>query len=212
MQRRGFLGGASTVAVAATAGCLGVLTGDEALRREATLAEVPSSVHEDAGYDLEGTDSQTISRTFDTPVGERDVEAVNQMAEYSRSVQLGTESVRAAVFATLSTPAFQFGDRTFNPVGKMSNREIAGMAQEQYSALSVGSEVDRQSVETLDGTMDVSKFEGSGTVAGVDVDTFVHVGKLKHQSDFVLALAVYPRQLSGEGETVLGMVGALSHG
>lgn len=212
MQRREFVGVAAAGAAAATAGCLGVLTGSEAVEREATQARVAEATVEGSDYELADTYQETVTRTFDTPVGEREAKAINEIAEYHRSVQLGTESVEAAVFAVLATPAFEFGDKTFNPVGDMSNREIAEMVQGQYEGLSVGSKVDERGVSTLGSSLTLSKFEGSGTVEGNDVPAYVHVGKVKDAKDFVVPLAVYPQQFSGEAETVATFVENLTHG
>jgi hypothetical protein len=211
MQRREFVGVAAAGAAAATAGCLGALTGSEAVEREASQAKVASATVNETDYELKDTYQKTVTRTFDTPVGEREAKAINEIAEYHRTVQLGTETIEAAVFAALATPAFEFGDETFNPVDDMSNKEIAKMVQGQYEGLSVGSKVDERDVSTLSGSLTLSKFQGSGTVEGNDVPVYIHVGKIKHQKDFVVPLAVYPQQFAGEADTVVTLVENLTH-
>lgn len=211
MHRRDVLGIAGTAALASTAGCLGVITGSEAVERTANEATVPQSVLEGTDYELAETYEKTITREFDTPVGKREAKAHNQIAEYNRSVQVGTESIRAAVFAVLATPAFDFGDKTFNPVGNMTNKELAKMVQGQYSGLSVGDRVDEVTVSMLGSDVPLTKFEGRGTVEGQQVPVYVHVGKVEHGSDFVVPIAVYPQQFEDEAETAVTFAEGLEH-
>lgn len=211
MNRRTFVGAAAGAGVAATAGCIGVLTGSEAIKREASSATIEQSTLDDTGYELADTSTKTIERTFDTPVGERDAKAVNEIAEYNRSVQLGTEDIRAAVLGVLATPSFDFGGKTFNPIGDMDNDELAKTIQGQYGGLSVDGKVGERTIDTLGKELEFTQFEGSGTVEGIDVPAYIHVGKVKHDSDYVVPLSVYPQELDDEIETVATLVGDLEH-
>jgi hypothetical protein len=211
MERREYIALSAFGAAASTAGCLGVLLGNEPVSKEADQATVGSSALEDSGYEKAAEREETITREFDVPGGTREAEATNKIVEYDRAIEVGTERLRAAVFATLSTPAFEFGGETFNPIDDMRNREIAKMAQGQYSGLSVGDEVDERTVETLEDEVDLSKFEASGTVGGEQVPAFLHVGKVRHGDDFVVPLAIYPRRLSDEESVVVGLIESLEH-
>jgi len=204
---------AASALLAATSGCIGVLTGSEPLERAASPARVPAGTREATGYELVDTRSEELNREVTVAGQTREVRAVNELAEYSRTVDLGPLGEQEfAVFATVATPAFEIGGRVMSPVEEWSNRKIATELQSQYSDLAVGDEVDSATVETLETEMELSTFEGSATIAdGLDVDLFLHVGKVRHDEDFVLPVGVYPQRLSGEGETVRTLVGSLTH-
>lgn len=213
MRRRALLT-AVPAAVAATSGCIGVLTGNEALQREATPASVASSTLSETGYELESSGSDELQREVTVAGQTREVHAVNQIEQYQRSVDLGPLGEHPfGVFATIATPAFEIAGRTMSPVEEWTNRKVADRIQEQYSQLVVGDEVDANTVATLSTEMSTSKFDGTATVAGNEgVDVYLHVGKVEHREDFVLVVGLYPQRLSGEGETVRTLVGNLEHG
>lgn len=212
MRRRTLLGALSTVTVA-SAGCLGVLTGSEPLEREASTARVGDDVLASTDYELADSGSRRIEREVTVGGQTREVHAVNQLAEYNRTVDLGPlGEQKFAVFAVLATPAFEIGGQVMSPVEEWSDRKLARQIQSQYENLEVGEETGERTVSTLDTEMGLSKFEGTATIAGNEgVDIYLHVGKVQHDEDFVLPIAVYPQQLSGEGETVGTLVGGLTH-
>lgn len=212
MRRRSLLA-AATTALAASSGCIGVLTGKEPLERVASPARVPSSTREEAGYDLADTRSEELEREVTVGGETRQVRAVNEIAEYQRTVDLGALGEQEfAVFAVVATPAFEIGGQVMSPVERWSNRKIATTLQSQYSGLELEGEVGSSTVETLGEEIELSKFEGTASIEDqTGVDVFLHVGKVRHEEDFVLPIAVYPQRLSGEEETVLALVRSLDH-
>jgi hypothetical protein len=212
MRRRTLLG-ATSGALLATSGCLGVLTGSEALEEEAAEPRVDEAALEETGYELAETSTDTIEREVSAGEVTREVRAVNQLAEYRRSVDLaalGEEEY--GVFAVVATPAFEIGDRTMSPVERWSNRKLAAEVQKQYSDLEVGAEAGQRSVAALQSKMDVSTFEGTATVAGNEgVEIFLHAGKVRHDEDFVLVVGVHPQRLPDESEHVDTLVRNLTH-
>lgn len=212
MRRRTLLGALSTV-TAANAGCLGVLSGSEPLEREASTARVGDDALASTDYELADSASQRIEREVTVAGQTREVHAVNQLAEYVRSVDLGPlGEQKFAVFAVLATPAFEIGGQVMSPVEEWSDRKLARQIQSQYESLAVGDEVGERTVPTLDTEMGLSAFEGTATIAGNQgVDIYLHVGKVQHDGDFVLAIGVHPQRLSDEGDTVGALVGGLTH-
>lgn len=212
MRRRTLLA-AAPGALAATSGCIDVLTGKEPLERAASPARVPSSTREETGYELADTRSEELNREVTAGGQTREVRAVNEIAEYQRTVDLGPLGEQEfAVFAVVATPAFEIGGQVMSPVEDWSNRKIAGTLQSQYSELEVGDEVDTAIVETLGEEIELSTFAGTATIeGGTTLDVYVHVGKVRHERDFVLPVAVHPQRLSGEAETVHTLVGSLTH-
>jgi hypothetical protein len=57
----------------------------------------------------------------------------------------------------------------------------------------------------------VTKFDGEASIGGSSVDVYVHVTKVKHDGDFVVAIAIYPQALDGEQETVDELLAGLEH-
>lgn len=195
-----------------SAGCLGFITGSEPLEGEASQATVEDDTLATSGYELKDERSQELERTVEFAGQERKVRVVNQITEYHRGVDLGpVGTVDGAVFAILTTPAFEVVGQTINPVGSMSSRDIAERAQDQYSGINVGTFVENETVETLDDEMTLSKFEAEASIEGESVPVYLHVGKVKHGEDFVIVLAIYPRQVDGEEERVFEMVRNLDH-
>ncbi|MDL5361149.1 DUF6517 family protein [Halalkalicoccus sp. NIPERK01] len=205
--RRGFC---SLVALglAGSTGCLDVIGGGPA-RFVAPPAPVADDVLDETGYELADTTETEETRTFEVAGLSREVEVVNRISEYQRSIDVGPlGEVRGAVFATLCTPAVSVLGRTFNPVEDMDNREIAAEVQSQYERLSIGSEIDRRTVQVLGERVDLSKFEGEATFMGTGIDVFVHTALAEGDDEFVVVVGIYPRLLSGEE----GRIVALSEG
>lgn len=211
MRRRSLL--ATTAALAATSGCLDVLTGEEPLERAASPARVPESARSETGYELADASSEELDREVTVAGQTRQVRAVNELVEYHRTVDLGPLGERKlAVFATVATPAFEIAGQVMSPVEEWSNRKLALQVQNQYDGLEVGEATGSRTVETLDTTMELSQFAGAATVAdGTSVDVNLHVGTVRHDADFVLPVGVYPQRLSGEAETIAELVGVLAH-
>lgn len=196
----------------ATSGCIGFLTGDEALTFTAEPAAVADSVAQEAGYESNGTRSITVNRTFEVAGQERRVVATNQITGYTKSMQLGAlGETEVGVFTVVSTPAVEVAGQTLNPIARFSNERLVQFVQQQYEGLSDVQRVSSRNI-TVQGTeTEVTKFSGTATLQGREVDVYVHVTKYRDGDDFILALGVYPQQLSGEEENVLSMMRAIEH-
>lgn len=59
--------------------------------------------------------------------------------------------------------------------------------------------------------MTVEEHAGSATMQGREVDISLYVTRFEHGEDYVLALAVHPRRLSGESENVHTLVSHIQH-
>lgn len=201
-----------TVAVvASTAGC-GFITGDEALSFSADPAPVADSSVSEAGYEEVREESQTVSREFTVAGQTRQVNVTNQLAQYDRSVELpGVGQQRAAVFVTFASPEVKVAGQTFNPLNDLSNRELLSRFGSEYEGLSVGDRVENRTHTVLGEETGVEKYEGSAQLSGSEVDVYVHVTTVKHDGDFVVALGIYPQQITGEEERVFTMLDGIEH-
>lgn len=200
-------------ALLVTSGCIGFLTGSEALEFSAESATVSDAALADSGYEEANVTGEEVNETFSAAGQERRVRVTNWLAQYERAVDLGPlGEKRAAVFVALSTPKVEVLGRTFNPLADTSNRDLLQRLQSRYSGLRVGDRVDSRNVTALGAQRTVDTFEGQATFAGVDVDVYVHVTKFEHDGDIVAAIAIHPQQLDGERETVDDLLAGLEHG
>jgi hypothetical protein len=198
-----------------TAGC-GFILGTEALSFAATPATVSDAALDDTGYERADVRAQQVNRTFEVAGQSREVQVTNQLARYERDVDLsvvGLGRQRAGVFVAFSTPQVEIAGQTFNPLAEMSNRELLAQFESSYSGLSVGERVDSRQVTMLGETTAMERFEGQATLAGSEVPVYVEVvTRVRHDGDFVVALAVYPQALNGERDTVVRLVEGVEHG
>lgn len=199
--------------VLVASGCVGFISGNEALTVEASEGSVSSAALSDAGYERARSETMTVERTFEVAGQTREVQATNHLSEYQKTVSLpvlGGER-KAAVFVVFTTPQVEFAGRTFNPVGEMSNRELLDELQSQYDAIEVGQRTDSRTVRTLGTDATVDTFEGSARLSGVSLDVRFQITKIRHGEDFVIAVGIYPERLPGEGENVRDLIRNLEH-
>ena len=198
--------------VATTAGC-GFITGSESLAFEARPASVDEATLSETGYERTLQENQTVSRNFTVAGQTRQVEVTNHLSQYDRSVNLGPlGELRASVFATFTSPEVEIATRSFNPISEMSNRELLSRFSSEYEGLSVGEQVENRTHTVLGTETGVEKYEGTADLGGQQVDVYIHVTTVQHEGDYVVALGIYPQQLSGEEDNVFVMLDGLEHG
>ena len=196
-----------------SSGCVGFLVGSEPAEFAASKATVSDAALSETGYESEGVHEQTINRTFEVGGQERRVTVTNWAGQYRRSASVGPVDVQdAAVFTVYSTPQVEVLGQTFNPVGRLSNEELVKQVQSRYDGLNGVRKVGSRNVTMLGTETEVSKFAATTTVNGIRIEVYVHITKVKHEGDFVLALAVYPQQLEGEEERVVALIEGVEHG
>ncbi|MFB6140593.1 MAG: DUF6517 family protein [Halosimplex sp.] len=201
----------AVVIATVTAGC-GFLTGQNALEFGASPATASENARAETGYEETNVTASVATRNFSVAGQTRQVEVTNQRAKYERAVDLGPlGSQRAAVFVTFASPEVKVATETFNPISDMSEREILAQFESQYDGVSVGQQVDARNVSTLGRSTRLKKFEGTATLAGTEVDVYVHAAKFKHEGDYVVAVGIYPQRLSSEDEHVATLVRGLEH-
>lgn len=211
VPRRSVLAASLPALVAGTAGCSAIL-GSGAEFSSAT-ATVPADARSGTGYQEAAIEDVVVTRTFAAAGQERTVEVTNRVARYERRVDLPVlPAQRAAVFVAFTSPKIELFGETFNPVGEMSNRELLALVQERYTGISVGDRVGSHEATMLGRSTTIEKFQGSATLAGASVDTFVHVTRVEHGGDYVLAIAIYPRLVGDEDGTVARLVEGIEHG
>lgn len=194
MGHRRTVAAAALAALLVTSGCIGFLTGEESLAFESEPVAVTDAALEETGYEEQRREELTQNRTFSAAGQEREVRVTNHLAEYARSTDTLLDDQQVARFTAFSTPEVKIaGQGPFNPVGELSNRELALRLQEQYDGIENVRPESNRTVAALGGERRVSKFRADATLAsGQSVEVFVHVTKFRHEGDYVLAVAVHP--------------------
>lgn len=197
-----------------SAGCVGVLTGNEPLTFDAKPVSVSDSALEDTGYEESRTDTDELTREFSAAGQTREVEVTNHIAEYARTVDagaLGSEDL--ARFIVVSTPAVEILDRTFNPVSEMSNRELVERIQDRYSGLQNVRRQSERPVRVLGTSVTVTVFSAEATVQGTGqtIDVTLHVTRFRHGSDFIVAIGAHPALLDSEAQNVDRLLQGIRH-
>lgn len=212
MSHRRVLANVAVVALLLTAGCIGFLTGEEALAFDADPVRVADDARAEAGYEEVRVESMAVNRSFTVAGETRNVSVTNHVAAYQRAVDLGPlGSEPFARFTVLSTPEVEIAGRTLNPVGGLSDRELATRLQSQYDSIENVRFAGNRTVEVLGEGRTVSRFDATTTVAGTEVDLSLHVAKFRHGEDFVVAIGVYPARLDGERARVETMLRGVEH-
>lgn len=206
---------AATVLLAlllATTGCLAAVTGTRPVRATATPPSMDDAVLGETGYELERTESVRRNRTFTVAGQPREAEVTSHVAEYGRVVDLGPlGELRAATFAVVATPRVTVLGRARNPVGEMSAVELVGAVPSALDGVTVGRTVGTANATMLGEETTVTKLDGRADVGPTAVDVYVHVARVRHEGDYVVAVAVYPQALSGEASAVLTLLRGVEH-
>jgi len=204
--------GVSLAVLLVLGGCTGFLSGPVTF--SASQATVSDDALEETGYQHNSTEPMNASRTFSAAGQSKEVEVTSWISEYHQRVGLpGVGEQKVAVFATFSSPQVEVLGQSFNPLAKYDDRQLAQQFTSQLDSVSDVRKVDSQNRTMLGKTTKVSKFEASVTTAtGIEFDAYLHVTKVKHEGDFVVAVGVYPQKLPGQDQKVYRLLRGVQHG
>jgi len=193
-------------------GCTGFLSGPVSFA--ASQATVSDDALEETGYQHNSTEAMNVSRTFEAAGQSKEVEVTNWISEYHQRVGLpGVGEQKVAIFATFASPKVEILGKSFNPLDKYDDRQLAQQFTSQLDSVSAIEQVDSQNRTMLGKTTRVSKFEASVTTAtGIEFDAYLHVTKVEHEGDFVVAIGVYPQKLPGQDQKVYRLIRGVQHG
>ncbi|WP_435197232.1 DUF6517 family protein [Natronomonas sp. EA1] len=186
-----------------TSGCIGFLTGGEALYFDSGTVSETDAAKSDTGYELERQGANNLTRTFSVAGQERNVTVTNHYAEYSRTADAPLfGDTKVSRFSVFATPQVEIaGQGPFNPVSRMSNRELVLRLQQQYSAIEDVQFVSNRTVTMLGEETTVSKYNATATMeGGQEVEVTIHITKVQTESDFVIAAAVHPTKVDEQQE------------
>ncbi|WP_135830222.1 DUF6517 family protein [Halorussus halobius] len=194
-----------------TAGCTGVLSGP--ITVSASEASVDDAALGDTGYEHNRTEAMNVSRTVSVAGQSRNVTATNWIAEYHASVGIeGVAEQPVAAFVVFSSPKVEVLGQSFNPLDEFSDRHLAETFVSRMDRVENVRQVDSRNRTMLGQSAEVSEFEASVTTAiGIQFDATLHVTRVEHEGDFVVALAVHPQQIDGESD-VNRLLDGVEHG
>ncbi|GGM73514.1 hypothetical protein J2752_002505 [Halarchaeum rubridurum] len=194
------------------AGC-SMLTGGP-VTFTADKATVSEQALSDTGYEEQSVNQSVITRNVSAADQSKTVKVTNWIAQYDRSMDLGPlGSQRAAVFSVVATPQVDVLGQSFNPIGDYSRERIVMMLQQRYESIDNVQPVGNYSTTMLGENATVGKFSAEAQLAGgQSVDVYVHVTRVQHGDDYVLAVAVYPQRFDdSESEHVRTLFDGVEH-
>lgn len=196
-----------------SSGCVGFLSGEKALTFDASKATANEQTLSDTGYEKDTVQDQTINRTVEAAGQSRNVSVTNWIARYDKQVDMGIAGEQeAAVFVALSTPQAKVLGKPFNPVGDMESRELLKKFQSKYDNIRNVREVNAQNTTMLGTETEVTKYAATMRhQSGIEIDMYIHVTKVEHEDDYVIALALYPQRMDGETQNVFKLIETLEH-
>lgn len=199
-------------ALVISSGCMGALVGDEPLSFTSTEATIADDALSGTGYEHDDTQKLEFNRTFEVGGQSRQVEATSWVTTYTKSAKIpGVGEQQAAAVALLSTPEVNVLGQSFNPLSEMSNADLIERVLAGSGAVRNVEKVGSRTVTILGEETEVAKFSATMEVDGMQVDSYVHIGRVTHDGDILLVVGMYPKQLSEEEPTVFELLEAVEH-
>ncbi len=210
-RRRALLIGA--VGLTALSGCTELATGDEPLSREASPVAISESVLSETGHELQKERTETLTEEVEAGGESREVEATNHITLYANTVEgLDGEDIESSLFGVVSTPAFEFVGRSFNPIADADNEEILEFASSEFGELEIGEKLEETTLTVLDSETTVSTFDGTARFDGQRIDIRVYVTAVDHKDDIVLGVGGYPEDLEDDqADDILELFEGIEH-
>jgi len=212
------------VALLATTGCLGFITGDEPLRFVASNASVSQDALDETGYVSQ--ESQVIydNRTIEVSGQERQLIIRAHSASYARvdDITVNSSEVEAgetpdasdveansSAFILVSTPGAEVAGQQLNPLAAASNQQLVERLGSRVGGLENLEREETSEVTMLGEETNLTTFSAESQDAdGQDVT--VHLATASHEDDVVIAMAVHPVTMD-EREDVETLAEAVEH-
>lgn len=199
--------------IAATSGCLGVLTGSEAAEFSSGTAMVPQSTLDSTGFEEYKIEAVEVERDFSAAGQTRTVVVTNRLSQYDRAVDIpGNGRYRASLFTAFATPAVEILGQTFNPVEDMSTAEIARRALSRFESIEDLEQTGTETMSVLGSDVEVGLFKANVTISeGVSAETVLHVSEaVRVGADFVVCVGAYPKLLD-QGDAIRTLFRSVEH-
>jgi hypothetical protein len=210
-------------------GCLGFVTGEEALKYEAEAATVPD---DDLGAFSLVQERELVERQNRTyPVSPepgqanvtREIVVESSVVWYGKNETINGKQRQIASLAVVSTPVIDVVEYPVNPVGNMSERQLLSFLEAQADSEQFGGitelervdpddvAVETEDVDVLDTETDVQVYEATRVVQNREVKVRIYVAKVRHGDDYVVFLGGHSMLHPGEGHAIVSMMEAVEH-
>ncbi len=209
-MNRKLVAGALLAVIVLSSGCLGFLLGDT-LSVSASKATVDDNTLSQTGYEQSKMKKVGIKRTFKAAGQSREVKVTNWAAQYQKSVGIeGVGEQTVAKFVVVSSPAVEVGEKSFNPLSKFDNKDLVEKFVAGYANVHDVHTVGSKNVTMLGKETKVTEFAGTAKTHGVSIDVTIQATKVKHDGDWIVVLAVYPKKLD-ESDDVYKLISGVQH-
>lgn len=199
------------VCILMTTGCLGFITGDNALSIESDPVAVSNGTLSDSNYEQARNETITFNTSVSVGDQERTVNAKSHSREYSRDADLPATDMAVTRFVALSTPKAEVGGQSLNPISDQSNSQLAERLLRSYDGIRSPTHVGNRTVTSLGGERTISTYEATAQITqDVQIPVMLHVTTFSHGDDYITVLAIYPKQID-EQARIDNLLAGLEH-
>lgn len=213
-SRRSILAAGAAGALALSAGCLGVVSGEEPLEFAADRVEPAEATVAETGYESRRSERAPIDRTVEAGL-EREVRASIWQSVYSKTREHRGEDREASLFAAVSTPGMAVAGRSVNPLVDASSEELLEEILDRVDGPHgdlEGLERERSfALEILGAGRGVDVFAGETDLDGERVGVDVLVAAFDHEGDFLVTVGTHPTLLAEESANLELLLESLEH-
>lgn len=200
--------------VVVLAGCGGGGGGIDVVTAEASSATIGDDALSAAGYQQHRVSRDSIrgNRTVSIQ-GDVELQASYRLNATTSVAEYRARASPPAVVSVYSVPQVQPFDAvnvTLNPVRELSVADLTARVQTAYSSVSDVSHVRNTTVTMLGNETTVSTYAATGTTGNRTVAVAIHVARVRHEGDVVIAVGVHPEGMDAKA-TVLELVSAVEH-
>lgn len=211
-SRRTFIAaGITTIGASALSGCVGFISGEDALEFSADPLRVPETILAETGYEIVDEEEITLERTFEVAGRSRQAVITNHLTAHEKTIDLGAlGSLPAASFALLATPSASVLGQEFNPVGEMTAEELAEMTLDRYEAIDNLAHVRDDEIEINGAETVLGTFTADASIAGQTIELAVHVTEaVDIAGDLGILVGSYPALIPDEEAHIRTMMRAV---
>ncbi|WP_323675166.1 DUF6517 family protein [Halorubellus sp. PRR65] len=203
------VGVVALVLVVVTSGCIGFVTGEEALVYQANEVSVDADAKTATGYERQLREELVVNQT----VSDRRIEVNNWYARYEKYDDIAEETT--GVLAVVATHRVDVFGHTTNPYANMSYGGILANLTADYDTafgnLENAQFVENETASVLGTDARVGVFATNTTFGGEEVEVKLYVTRVRHGDDVVLAIGGHPTKLPAGEQEILAMLEGIQH-
>lgn len=187
----------------------GTEDGEKLHTEEAVPVTVEATALDRTNYDLERNATFRLTQTIEVSDESYQIEAQNELAEYSRTVELPRFGQRDLVrFTAVSTPEVRVFSQEVNFVDQVRAEALGDRLQTGYDRVEIDDDpVGSQTISPFGYEVSADQYEGVAEHANRAIEVELYTAKVFHESNYVTMVGLYPRPLADrEQENVIEMM------